>query len=180
MKIMLLEGFVAFLFAGWFVCSILNQFNFRWFRHVRKFDMFYLLPLWTFFAPNPGRSDFHLIYRDRRRDGSFGEWAQVPLVELRKPYSFIWNPEKRSKKVLFDTVSTCATGIAPDARFDIRPIALSISYLTILNAVVHRPAASGISHRQFVIAETTGFSRTGTPRIVLRSEFHALPRELAA
>lgn len=180
MGIILLEGLLGLLFASWFVGSILNQFSFRWFRHVRKFDCFYLLPVWTFFAPNPGRSDYHLIYRDRRADGSLSEWLQLPLVEARKPYSFIWNPEKRSKKVLFDTVSNCATGIAPEARFDLRPVVLSISYLTILNAVSHHGATSGITHRQFVVAETTGFHRTGTPRIVLRSEFHSIASEMAA
>src|SRR5690348_12432463 len=70
MKLQIADILIALFFLGWFILSILNQFGFAWFDKITRHDHFSLLPLWTFFAPNPGQSDYHLIYRDRKTDGS--------------------------------------------------------------------------------------------------------------
>jgi hypothetical protein len=170
------EVLVASLLALWFVGSVLNQFQFEWFEKIKNADHFALLPLWTFFAPNPGQTDYHLVYRDRRADGSITEWMELAITESRKFHSFVWNPEKRSKKVISDVVATLMESIRhvpPDeAGF---AIMLSLPYLVLLNVVSNLAATPGATHRQFVIAETAGFKRTEDPRLVLKSDFHPLP-----
>ena len=167
---------IALLLVGWFVLSILNQFGFEWFDKVRRHDHFSLLPLWTFFAPNPGQSDYHLIYRDRKTDGSVTEWREIDITERRKPYGFIWNPEKRSKKVLSDLVSSMLSSL-PDIDQSDRIVMLSIPYLILLNVVSHVDAEDQTTYRQFVLVETFGFNPTNEPRVVLRSDFHLIPAE---
>lgn len=170
------EVVVASLLALWFVGSVLNQFQFEWFDKIRNLDHFSLLPLWTFFAPNPGQTDYHLVYRDRRADGVTTDWMEVAITQSRKFHSCMWNPEKRSKKVISDVVATLMESIPsvpPDkAAF---AIMLSLPYLVLLNFVSNLAATPGATHRQFVIAETAGFKRTEHPRLVLKSDFHPLP-----
>lgn len=170
------EVLVASLLALWFVGSVLNQFQFEWFQKVRNVDHFALLPLWTFFAPNPGQTDYHLVYRDRRTDGSITEWMELAITESRKFHSFVWNPEKRSKKVLSDVVATLmeSTRHVPPDKTGFA-IMLSLPYLVLLNVVSNLAATPGATHRQFVIAETAGFKRTEDPLLVLKSDFHPLP-----
>ncbi len=171
----LFEGLVGLIFATWFICSIVGQFpRFRWYRCIRKYDYFSLVPLWTFFAPNPGRSDYRLVYREKRADGTVSEWREIPVIEPRKPHSFIWNPEKRSKKVLGDIVSSCAMSVPVERRFDARPVMLTLSYLIVLSAVCHHAPTTGVTQRQFLIVETFGFRRSATPNILLCSEFHPI------
>src|SRR3954470_12564692 len=110
------DGAVALALGGWFVVAVLNQFRFRWFDRVRRRDRLYLLPAWTFFAPNPGRSDYHLVYRDRRRDGSLTDWREVPLGAPRRPYSCVWNPRKRARKALSDIVGIVVSAIRGNPR----------------------------------------------------------------
>lgn len=171
------EVLVASFLALWFVGSVFNQFQLKWFEKIRSnVDHFSLLPLWTFFAPNPGQTDYHLVYRDRRADGSLTEWMELAITESRKFHSFVWNPEKRSKKVISDVVATLIESIGPvppdEAEF---AIMLSLPYLVLLNVVSNLAPTPGATHRQFVIAETAGFKRTEKPRLVLKSDFHPLP-----
>jgi hypothetical protein len=167
------EGIVALIFAGWFIVSVLNQFRFGWFNRIRRADRFSLLPAWTFFAPNPGQSDYHLVYRDRRADGSLTGWREVPITVPRKPYSFIWNPWKRSRKVLSDMVGTVISASRANPQLG-DEIMLSIPYLVLLNVVCHFDTSPDATHRQFLLVETFGFRPTALPQIILRSDFHAL------
>src|ERR1051326_1455357 len=84
----------------WFILSVLNQLKWKWFELIRQFDYFSLLPFWTFFAPNPGQTDYHLTFRDKLADGLMTEWKEIEIGAPRYWYCFIWNPEKRSKKVI--------------------------------------------------------------------------------
>lgn len=169
------EVLLASIFIAWFIASILNQFQqLTWFHRIRKRDHFSLLPAWTFFAPNPGRSDYRLVYRDKRANGSVTQWREIPVTEPRRRHSFVWNPEKRGKKVLGDIVASCATTIPPETRFNARPVMLTLSYIIVLNAVCQHDRTPDVTHRQFLIVETAGFRRTETPRILLRSDFHAM------
>lgn len=176
MHIGTIDILIALIFLAWFVLSVLNQFGFTWFDKITRHDHFALLPLWTFFAPNPGQSDYHLVYRDRKTDGSVTEWHEIEMTERRKPFGFIWNPEKRSKKVLSDVVTSIVSSI-PTANESDQVIMLSIPYLILLNVVTHIDGEGQGTYRQFVLVETFGFNPTSEPRLVLRSDFHLIPAE---
>lgn len=172
------EILVASFLGGWLLLSILNQFRFSWLDRVKRADAFALLPLWTFFAPNPGQSDYHCVYRDQFPDGTLGEWKELPLTEPRKPYSFFWNPEKRSKKVLSDVVASLVTDVASQ-RLGHPDVMVTVPYLLLLNVVSAQPGSGG-ALRQFAVVETYGFIPTGAPRALLSSIFHSVARKEAA
>ncbi len=171
MPISYVEVLIISVLSAWFIGSILQQFGFKWFERISAYDAFLLLPIWTFFAPNPGRSDYHVVYRDRRADGSVTAWREVEVAECRRPYTWLWNPEKRSKKVISDFVATIATMKLRDRASD-AAVMLSLPYLLLLNTVCNIDTDPGATHRQFVLLETFGFNPTAAPQVLLRSDFH--------
>src|SRR6516165_3344166 len=69
----------------------------KWVARWKYRDVCGIIPLWTFFAPNPGMTDYHLMWRDRYADHSCSPWHEVvaPSASWLKA---IWNPHKRSRK----------------------------------------------------------------------------------
>jgi hypothetical protein len=175
------EVLVVVLALLWTFLSILNQFeqlNLPIHRVIQKLDIFQLLPLWTFFAPNPGQSDYHLVYRDRYQDNSITDWVELSLSEPRNWYSFFWNPQKRSKKVLSDIASTLVSSI-PRNNESLEGLMFTTPYLLLLNVVSHQPpvnlhAAENKFERQFLLLETFGFKPSSEQRYVLRSNYHPI------
>jgi hypothetical protein len=170
-----MNAIIAVVLAAWLVVSILSQFSFKWFERVRHRDVFGLLPLWTYFAPNPGQSDYHLVCRDKLADGRLSQWREVEINEPRKWYSLLWNPEKRGKKVLVDAVQVLAELVTTSGAQK-SALMLSTPYLLALNVVSHLEREPGATHRQFAIVETFGFTPSSEMEVLLVSGFHALPR----
>lgn len=176
-----------FLVAGalgiWFVVSVVAQVHNKRLNRLRRLDHFSLIPLWTFFAPNPGKSDYHLIYRDELDDGSLTAWTEIPLTHRRTWLTSLWNPTKRETKVLADIVNSVASLIEYHAEQKTPPqavgdaVMLSTSYLILMNIVFERekPAARTV-RRQFALVETQGFDSTQMPAIIFYSPFHSLNR----
>lgn len=162
--------FLAGVFAVWAVVSTAFQFDHPALRQLSYRDCFGLLPLWTFFAPSPGQTDYHLLYRDQHADGSITELREISLGEPRTGVSWVWNPDKRSRKVLADVVQMLLE-ISP---FQKRPTGLMLStpYMLVLHAVMTEPRGPEVAKRQFIIAQTRGFFRDGSPEILLRSPLH--------
>lgn len=166
---------IVSLLVVWFTLSVVFQFytdsfSPSWLSVIVRYDVFHLLPRWTFFAPNPGTSDYHLLYRDQKEDGTISGWVEIPMVEERKPLSFIWNPEKRSKKILLDvTMSLIQTsqGLGQS-----KVLIISLPYLILLNVVVHYGHKTRGIRRQFVLAET--FWEYTAPHVLLVSAFHPM------
>lgn len=173
MKLMLQELYVIFIIGVlllWLVCSVILQFGPGWFSFIERYDLFMLLPRWTFFAPRPGMSDYHLLYRDQLPDGSLSDWVEIPITEERKPFSFLWNPEKKSKKILSDVVvSLLQSGTRESAA-----LMLSLPYLILLNVVVHHDQKRVGIKRRFVLVEKSRHNGNSTVHVVLISAFHPL------
>lgn len=69
-----------------------------------RWDWLSLLPIWTFFAPNPGRSDLIFLARDQLPDGTYTRWRAVnrsAVVHVRG----VWNPDKRGQKLITDAAA---------------------------------------------------------------------------
>jgi hypothetical protein len=162
---------LALVFIVWGALSTAFQFDHPRMRRLSYRDCFGLLPLWTFFAPSPGQTDYHLVYRDQTEDGSTTDLCEISLGERRSACSWLWNPEKRGRKVLSDIVQmlleiSSAEGTKPSV------LLLSTPYTLVLHAVMAEPLSPGAVRRQFVIAQTRGFFRDGPPEVLLRSSFH--------
>lgn len=162
----------------WFLLSILNQCGQALPRRLARYDPFHLLPRFTFFAPNPGRTDYHLYYRSESIDSTYTPWLEHEPIESRPWYTSIWNPRKRFRKILADIVRSFLLTGAEDAEHPDRQRAralLSLPYLALLNLIVSLPDEGHRSvARQFAILQSHGFLSDRPPAVLFRSEFHRL------
>ena len=137
---------------------------------VRHFDFFGLVPKWNFFAPTPGVHNLYLLYRLQYDDGTIGNWkALYDLDKFRSPWTFIWNPNRRLKKALFDLVGTLALEDASTEENKAR-IKMSIPYLLILNHLSSyaEDICEGV---QFLVMENYD---SNPAYAIFTSELHAL------
>src|SRR5262245_60823986 len=102
MPAMPLEPVVAAILLAWLLVAVLNQVRPRWIARLYPCDHLGLLPSWKFFDQYAGQSDYQLFFRDLSADGVVGEWHELAVTEVRTPYAIVWNPGKRSQKVLSD------------------------------------------------------------------------------
>ena len=159
----------------WVVLTILNQFNFRWFRLVRGIDLMLLIPRWTFFAPNPGVTDFHLSYRTVAADGTGSDWEEIDFISSRTPWSAIWNPQKRVTKAVVEVGGV----LMRLCRDHPEIVPTSPPYLCVLNHAMCAARNSGRGHQfcEFRLAETTRSCDASPDRFFFQSGLIQLGRE---
>jgi len=174
-----MDVIVLLIFSGWLAITIIGQSHDKRVNRLRRYDLFNLVPMWTFFAPNPGQNDYHLIYRDQLDDRTVTDWTEIPLTHRRTAYSSLWNAAKRDTKVLADIVSAVASQVQyhqeRETPIDVigDAVMLSTPYLLLLNIVLSRGETSErITHRQFLLAQSHGFNTDRMPEIILCSPFH--------
>jgi hypothetical protein len=187
--------------AAWFALSVLGQVAaVRWrapflrpleaLRGLRKYDLFGLIPLWTFFAPRPAWTDFHLLYRDRLADGTLTPWTEVMAIEARRWWHFAWNPRKHERKAVIDVVrmlsrrlfstdraswSAAIVPLTDDKPWvEIPPgVHTSLPYLAILHMVSNLPRLGASDATQFLIMIADA-ARSGEPTVMMVSALHEL------
>jgi hypothetical protein len=165
---------VVVIYVVWGAATIANQFH-RWCPGwLRALDIFGLIPIWTFFAPNPGMTDYYLLYRDRLPDGSLDNWRKADLKASENGLRLaLWNPTKRKQKALTDLVSVLIR-LANNHR-RIEPLIATVPYILILNFITSCPHSLGTTGTQFMVLEHGGFS--GEPersRVLVMSGIHRL------
>jgi hypothetical protein len=168
---------IIIIFVLWFICTIICQFKGKAADFVHThLDVLNLIPLWTFFAPRPGKSDYHIIYRDKSPDQSMSEWTEVELSEGRNFLDFIWNPRKRNKKVLSDIIQTLIITFSKYPKDEDRKLLMyTFPYIMVLQLVSQQKSKiANPSLRQFVLAESPGYLEERDPNFILISKFHQL------
>lgn len=158
---------IIVLLGFWFLISILNQFRLEWFKSIKYRDIFALIPSWSFFAPNPGRTDYHLMTRFETKKETITPWQDLS-INHKTTISGIWNPRKRMQKTLTDCTSEIKY-LKVDYNTD--SIELTNAYLTILSIALtfRHPDATKI---QFSIIETYGHFNPTQPNPILISNWH--------
>ena len=153
----------------WFAISALAQLNRGAVKKLKDHDAFSLIPNWSFFAPRPGTSDYHLLFRDTDGAGVGGEWQEIPLAQRRTLLGAVWNPQKRKTKTLSDVVRGLVL-LSQDR--SLREYSLTLPYLIILNYVsaLSRPERAGWT--QFMILKSEGFYSTQEPQFIFLSKQH--------
>lgn len=135
----------------------------------------FLLPRWTFFAPNPGTSSYYLLARYGLPGGWWGQWAEISC-SAPDPSPWIrwfWNPPKTQKKALVDAVAelmVAASEIPTDERDALQ---LSMPYIKLLNVASQRNTWDTADRVQFLLVEETF---VGNRRTILLSAPHMLGR----
>jgi hypothetical protein len=127
------------LLGIWLLLTICNQFNLRWMRLIRRFDLMMLIPRWSFFAPNPGLSDFHLSVRTFDADGVASPWEEIDGIAQRALRSALWNPDKRVTKAVIEVASV----LMPLCRDHPERVAGSASYQCLMNHAIRAAARAG-------------------------------------
>ncbi len=156
----------------WLLASAICQFNIlRLEKFFRRMDYFSLLPRWSFFAPNPGVTDYHLLYRDKDQEDECGRWTEYAIASKRTLIGAVWNPKKRAKKALSDTVQTM---IRSSNKLEPSQYKTSICYIALVNFIASLPRQSESKSTQFMIMESYGHYPTKGPKMLFRSEFHKL------
>jgi hypothetical protein len=162
---------VATILGVVFVCSILNQLGLRrWEELVARFDRMMFLPYWGFFAPNPGHTGNHLVYRDGEAD-SWGDWREVP-IPARPSSQWLWNPARFERKALLDLMNGFARTQASYRKAG--ALQVSLSYLAMLTWVMSQPRTDRAARvRQFAVITTTGHGPARQMRVAILSNEHA-------
>jgi hypothetical protein len=164
---------VIIIYVVWGAATIANQFHSWCPTWLRAVDIFGLVPIWTFFAPNPGMTDYYLLYRDRLPDGSFDNWRKVDLKASENGFRVaLWNPTKRKHKALSDIVSSLVS-LAPHR--ESKALIVSVPYILILNLITSCPHSLGANGTPFMILEHGGFSsEPERSRVLVMSGIHGL------
>ena len=171
-----LSTVVILFFAVWLIVSALNQHprTRRLVNAVVDRDIFSLVPIWTFFAPNPGCTDLHLLYRDRDVEGETTDWREVVFSGRRSALD-LWNPYRRISKGVIDVAPDLTRGTPYAARNAVdKKKVLGFPYLLLLNYVCMQPADFRAEMRQFAVARTNGFGTEGEPEVIFLSAFHRI------
>ena len=174
-------------FSIWLALSIPHQFDSGLGRWVRRLNFGGLVPIWTFFAPKPGTSDYHIIIRDGS-SGCPGEWVELEWCHQRRILDAIWHPDRQRTKVIVD----CINGIAMQLK-EMRAtrsmrseavtegilsapyLAISAPYLVLLNVVMSAPLqCANATARQFAILEVKPGQVSDRPKVILCSPAHDL------
>jgi hypothetical protein len=171
---------VMAVLAAWFALTILNQA--RWTRRfvsaIVSRDIGGLVPVWTFFAPNPGDTDTHLLFRDRDADGRVTAWREASAAGRRHVLD-LWNPRRRIHKGIVDVIYDL-TKRDPRTPHTSSPAPVSkrrmvsFPYVLLLNYVSQLPGDFGAIERQFAIVRTPGIAFRAQPNILFVTPFHKL------
>jgi hypothetical protein len=185
------ETLLGVVLALWLVVSVLGQIDVEHpdsrFQRLRTFDPFGLIPVWTFFAPRPAWTDYHLLYRDILPDGHATAWTELFTVRPRRVGHIFWHPDKHCRKALIDLIRTftkelelVAGSRAGGNDPELPPTAelpaslfMSLSYLTILQAVSSAPRFGSAVSTQFMILKHDR-AASPTPKAMLVSAVHEL------
>lgn len=164
---------VVIIYVVWGAATVANQFHSWCPTWLRAVDVFGLIPVWTFFAPNPGMTDYYLLYRDRLPDGSLDNWRKVELKQSENGFRLaLWNPTKRKHKALSDIVSSL---IRLAKHRESEALVATVPYILILNFITSRPHSLGTNGTQFMVLEHSGFSgESERSRVLMMSGIHRL------
>lgn len=173
-----MQYIIFILYLSWLILTCFNQFHSdRVKQRLARIDILRLLPVWTFFAPNPGVSDFNLLYRAKGKSGKISPFHNIPLNGDKNILNAVWNPRKRIQKAIGDFVQEIRRVViseeitAENQHF----LKLTFGYIVILHYCANlSKSMEDIESVQFSIIETFGHFEGREPRLVINSDFHYL------
>jgi hypothetical protein len=167
-----LVGWIGFTFLGfWLAIAAICQIPGGLERWLRRCDVAGVIPHWSFFAPQPGVWNYHLVYRDQLADGAITRWTEVDIIDARTPWHSLWNPRRRMKKAFHDLVTQL---MRESTTQPIDGLPLSISYIMLLTFVSSLPRSIGTQGTQFAIVMGYGGTSAESPVPAFVSALHPL------
>jgi hypothetical protein len=163
----MLDALVAAFFLFWAVVSILVLVP-KTRSAIRSRDFFGLVPEWKFFAPIPGKGDFHLLFRDLYSEATT-EWTEIAIGGERRWWNFAWHPARRDRKAAFDAARDITSYFAIDLQ---QQLELSVPYLTFLCYVCGQPRTVTPQQTQFLLLYSEAGYLEGDPQVTFLSSTH--------
>ena len=149
-----IEEFIIVILSIWLLLTLIYQFPSKTLElFLANYFVIGVIPKWNFFAPTPGVVNFHLLYRDVLENGTVGYWKEIEFGKKRIYVAAIWNPDKRSRKALFDLTISIAQAVEDTGNQEF--IKISTPYLTILNYLSNLPRSNISVATQFTIIQTS-------------------------
>jgi hypothetical protein len=166
------EVAAAAIAAVWLLVSLLFQTKkVRLVGYLKRFDHFAMIPAWSFFAPNPGTTDVHLLYRDRLVDGNVTLWKQVrwetPATRV------LWNPYKRLQKGISDLTTDVHQYTLHHLK-TAEHVLIYPGFIALLNFVSKQPHAPFAEFTQFCVARSFGTHSEKNAEVQFLSNFHRI------
>ena len=158
-------------FATWLILTVQVQFDCRMTRIIRSFDLLHLLPRWTFFAPNPGTSDYHLVFRVMDAAGTVSPFEEIYLQNRNHALEAIWNPRKRVHKCMVDLAMDLSR-LTSLPEINDNNVQLTLSYVGLLNFLRGAARPPGTKLVQYALLKSEGFSDKEMPQVIIVSAFH--------
>lgn len=166
---------VAAVFALWWAISACNQFRSgAWTSRLRGHIPLGLIPLWTFFAPNPAHADSRLVWREEH-GSEWGGWRELHFGFAPLGSRWLVNPELILNKAVADLVGSLLR-VRPEQ--DDRSTLLSSAYVTLLSIVLAQRRRAGCSSIQFAVVRTSTGSPARRVDVVFLSEIHKVAGSL--
>ncbi|WP_187645421.1 hypothetical protein [Streptomyces sp. TRM49041] len=166
----------ALVFAG----TICAQHHIPTFNRISRLDSFStFFPNWRFFAPNPAKHDYHILYRTLNEAEETSPWRQVELIAGRKPHQIVWFPERRPEKGVFDMCSELIMQL--DKGFSVLTRLPAYRMLTgFVRAEIERSGESGVKGFQITLVRASGFDESEEPDVVFVTPYTPLVPETTA
>lgn len=166
------DRLTVLLLSVWLALTVVRQFQGRFSDRLTGWDTVGIIPVYRFFAPFPGRFDYHLLVRYQMPDGDFSGWFEIGPENRRTFESALFNPAKRIRKAQMDLVSELAKEL--DVHGGDRPrVSLSYPYLALLLVAerfiagrIGLPAGTGY---QFLVLASCGWEPNDLEPLMLSS-----------
>lgn len=151
--------------------TFIAQFRGTFSNHIRSYDIFSLIPSWSFFAPNPGTVDYNIVCKIKTLDNEVKFKYIETIVQRNNLLYSIWNPHKRKQKAIVDVVQAFAR-LPPNSSGN---LPITMPYLILLNYLTSffTDAPDG-SQLQFLIYESQGIESSLNQKVIFVSDFHTL------
>jgi hypothetical protein len=162
---------IIVFFSLWLVATVINQPNYKWAKRLTGFDVLHILPRWTFFAPNPGTSDYHFVYRQMDEEGAISAFKEISLLNERSLIACFWNPDKRVKKALLD-LSISMNQLIVTKEVNENNLRLTFPYVAFLNFLSKFSFDDKTNSVQFLILVSCGYMDYSDPKLIVCSDFH--------
>lgn len=149
--------------------------RFKWVRRLKERDAGAWIPLWTFFAPNPGVNDTRILWREQLVGGASGPWHEMAPPH-RSLVRAVWNPDNRVRKAVTDCAPLILRLVGTN-RDSLLPM-LSLPYLMIVQHMVGLPGSPLGRARQFAVVNTQGEDTEDAPfQLLMMSHWHRLAED---
>lgn len=158
------------VFSVWLLSTIAFQRKSRLASQIARFDRLNLIPRWSFFAPDPGASNYHFVYRGRDDATSASPWVELDLSPRGALFA-LWNPRKRYREGMIELFQLLVLFSRDHSAARLQFTAPYVILLEVARRSL-KGSVSSTGFYQFALIETRGPSETSVPSVRFYSLTH--------